>query len=67
MTFQWKIFLAALGLAFILESLPYFMAPEGVKRLVRSLLELSPSALRFFGLAGILAGLALVALSRILG
>jgi len=67
MTFQWEIFLAALGLALILESLPYFLGPEAVKKLVSKVLELQPSVLRLFGLAGIIAGLTLVALSRALG
>jgi uncharacterized protein YjeT (DUF2065 family) len=67
MTFQWEIFIAALGLALILEGLPYFLGPEAVKKLVSKMLELSPSSLRFFGLTFIIAGLALVALSRLLG
>jgi len=67
MVFQWKIFIAALGLALILEGLPYFLGPEAVRKLVSRLLDLPPSTLRFFGLAGILAGLALVALSKVLG
>ena len=67
MTFQWNIFIAALGLALILESLPYFLGPEAVKKFVAKILELPPSTLRFFGLGGIIAGLSLVALSRLLG
>ena len=67
MTFQWNIFIAALGLALILEGLPYFLGPEAVKKLVSKVLELPPAYLRFFGLAAIIAGLALVALSRALG
>lgn len=67
MHFQWNIFIAALGLALILEGLPYFLGPDAVKKLVGKVLDLPPSVLRFFGLAGIITGLALVALSRILG
>lgn len=67
MRFQWNIFVAALGLALILEGLPYFLGPEAVKKLVGKVIDLPTSALRFFGLAGIITGLALVALSRILG
>jgi uncharacterized protein YjeT (DUF2065 family) len=67
MHFQWKIFITALGLALILEGLPYFLGPEAVKKLVGKLIELPPATLRFFGLAGIIAGLALVALSRMIG
>ncbi len=67
MRFQWNIFIAALGLALILEGLPYFLGPEAVKKFVGKVLELQPSTLRFFGLTGIIAGLTLVALSRFLG
>jgi len=67
MTFQWKIFIAALGLALIMEGLPYFLGPEAVKSLVRKVLELPPAYLRAFGLTAIIAGLALVGLSRALG
>jgi uncharacterized protein YjeT (DUF2065 family) len=67
MHFQWKIFITALGLALILEGLPYFLGPEAVKKLVGKLIELPPATLGFFGLAGIIAGLALVALSRMIG
>lgn len=66
MRFQWNIFIAALGLAFILEGLPYFLGPEAVKKLVARIVELPTSYLRGFGLAAIIAGLALVALSRLL-
>ena len=67
MKFQADIFIAALGLALILEGLPYFIGPEAVRKLVEKLQDLPPSTLRFFGLAGIITGLALVALSRFLG
>jgi hypothetical protein len=67
MKFQWDLFIAALGLALIIESMPYFLGPDAVKKLVSRVLELPPSSLRFFGLAGIIAGLALVAFSRLLG
>jgi uncharacterized protein YjeT (DUF2065 family) len=67
MNFQWNIFIAALGLALILEGLPYFLGPDAVKKFVRKVLELPPSTLRLFGLTGIIAGLTLVALSRLLG
>lgn len=66
MRFQWNIFLAALGLALILEGLPYFLGPEAVKRFVSRVIDLPPSTLRFFGLAGVIAGFVLVTLSRFL-
>jgi len=63
--FQLDIFLAALGLAFVLESLPYFLAPDGVKRILETVRETNPSVLRFIGLFGIITGLVLVAISRL--
>ena len=67
MTFQWNIFVAALGLALIFEGLPYFLGPDAVKKLVSRMIELPPTTLRIFGFFGIVAGLSLVALSRLLG
>jgi len=66
MKFQINIFLAAVGLAFIFESLPYFLAPDAVKKLMVRVIGTSPSSLRLVGLVGIAAGLALVAFSRFL-
>ena len=67
MKFQFNIFLAALGLALIIESFPYFLAPGAVKRMLVRMLEVQPSSLRLFGFAGMVAGLVLVALARFLG
>jgi len=67
MKFQADIFIAALGLAMILEGLPYFAVPEAVKKVVGKVLEQPSSILRLFGLVIIAAGLGLVALSRLLG
>jgi uncharacterized protein YjeT (DUF2065 family) len=67
MHFQWKIFIAALGLALILEGTPWFLSPEAAKRYVSMLLGFRSASLRVLGLTLLLAGLALVALSRVLG
>jgi uncharacterized protein YjeT (DUF2065 family) len=67
MKFQVNLFIAALGLAFIFESLPYFLAPDAVKRLVVRVLGIEPSSLRLAGFVGIVAGLLLVAFSRFIG
>jgi uncharacterized protein YjeT (DUF2065 family) len=60
MTFDWKLFLAALGLAFILEGLPYFLFAEKMPSMLRMLSERPPGALRFLGFSAILAGLTLL-------
>jgi uncharacterized protein YjeT (DUF2065 family) len=67
MKFQFNIFIAALGLAFVLEGLPYFLSPGTVKRMLLRMLEVKTSILRLLGLASIIAGLALVALARFIG
>jgi uncharacterized protein YjeT (DUF2065 family) len=67
MKFQFNIFLAALGLAFILEGLPYFLAPGAVKRMLVRMLNVQPSSLRLVGLGSMAAGLILVALARFFG
>jgi uncharacterized protein YjeT (DUF2065 family) len=67
MNFQFNIFLAALGLAFILEGFPYFLAPGAVKRMLVRMQDVQPSTLRLFGLVSMAAGLILVALARFLG
>lgn len=64
--FQWHLFLTALGLALVLESLPYFLSPETVKKLGAILPQIPSSNLRIYGLLGMAAGVALVALSRLL-
>jgi len=59
-----KLFLSALGLAMILEGIPYFLSPDKVKELAQLLPGLPNSALRFFGLGIMMAGLALLFVSH---
>ncbi|HDL53374.1 MAG TPA: DUF2065 domain-containing protein [Proteobacteria bacterium] len=66
MKFQWDIFLAALGLAMIIEGLPYFMAPHATKRTLGRIGEMPGKVLRGIGLVSIAGGLAFVAVSRLL-
>jgi uncharacterized protein YjeT (DUF2065 family) len=67
MDFNWSLFLTALGLALIIEGMPYFLGPEAVKRMVIKMLGMPARVLRGMGLACIGAGLLLIALSRYLG
>lgn len=67
MKFDLEVFLAALGLAMVLEGLPYFISPSFIKTAARRLLDFNPLALRLMGLAIVAAGLAVVALARSLG
>jgi uncharacterized protein len=67
MHIDWKIFLTALGLAFILEGLPYFLAAEKMPSVLRALSERKPGELRTLGLTAILAGLLLIFVLRATG
>ncbi len=55
----WTIFLTALGLAMVLEGLPYFVAPGSARATLARMMAWSDSGLRAAGLLMIAAGLAL--------
>jgi len=55
---DWKLLWMALGLALILEGLPYFLFPD------RGVDELGPTALRLMGLLGLIAGVTLLVFGR---
>jgi uncharacterized protein YjeT (DUF2065 family) len=57
-------FLSVLGLALVLEGLPYLAFPSQVKDVVRRLPEFSDAALRGVGLAAIAVGMTLLFLVR---
>jgi len=59
-----KLFLCALGLAFIMEGLPYFAFPEKMKGLLSRIQDVSAATLRAFGIAAVLTGLILVYMGR---
>lgn len=61
---DWRLFLTALGLAFVLEGLPYFLLAERLPDYLRRLAQGGPGLLRALGLAAMLAGLTLVFLGR---
>ncbi|SMP43907.1 hypothetical protein SAMN06295888_102237 [Desulfonatronum zhilinae] len=64
MTFDMQLLLAALGLALIMEGIPYFLWSEKMPEYLRFLSERPPSTLRKMGLAAIIAGLFFLALAR---
>jgi len=64
MQFDWRMFLMALGLAFVLEGIPYFMFAEKMPGVLRLLSERDPKDLRRLGGMAILAGLLVVFLVR---
>ena len=59
-----SLLLTALGLALVLEGLPYFLFAEKMPRVLSMLLEQPPSGLRKLGAGALVIGLALVYLGR---
>lgn len=55
-----KYFIAALGLALIIEGVPYFLFPAGIKQVLATMQELPEHILRVFGLTIMLIGLAIL-------
>ena len=62
MEINWKLLLMALGLAFVLEGLPYFLFAERIGPVLNVLSRQPPSALRRLGGTAIGAGLLLLVL-----
>lgn len=55
-----KYFLTALGLALILEGMPYFMAPGSIKKTLEIIKDQPEKFLRLFGLLAMLSGVVLL-------
>lgn len=60
MEFDSRFFFSALGLAFILEALPYLLFPERMLEVLRSMGEGDAARLRRMGLTALGAGLAVL-------
>ncbi len=67
MHFDAGTFLCALGLAFIIEGIPYFLFAERMRDMLTSLAASPPLVLRLMGLCGMGLGLLVVWLSRGMG
>ncbi len=52
--------MCALGLVLVIEGLPYFAFPAGIKSMLARIHETPDSTLRIVGLVSIVAGLVLV-------
>ncbi len=59
-----ELFLSALGLAMILEGIPYFAFPNQIKELAKRLPGFSNGVIRTFGIIIITLGLTVIFLSR---
>jgi len=57
-------FLCVMGMVMIVEGLPYFAFPDGMKDWIRKILELPDMVLRRFGLVLMGIGLFLVYMGR---
>ena len=57
MEFNGTLFFSALGLAFILEAVPYILFPERMQQALTAAFERGPSALRRMGLFALGLGL----------
>ncbi|NPA24445.1 MAG: DUF2065 domain-containing protein [Deltaproteobacteria bacterium] len=55
-----KYFLTALGLAMIIEGMPYFLAPKAIKKTLETIRQQPESFLRIFGLTVMLVGVGLL-------
>ena len=64
---DWQLLLMALGLALIIEGLPYFLHPEGALRTLRKLEQMDPVMVRLLGLAALISGMLVLLLGRYFG
>ena len=61
-----KLFLSALALLLILEGIPYFAAPESVRRVLAHFVTRPAGSLRAFGFSMIAIGVTLLGIVRAL-
>ena len=66
MPVDWNLLFTALGLAFVIEGIPYLLFADKLPPLLRSLAESPTMLLRVFGVSAILLGLAVIAACRLL-
>ncbi|WP_085101269.1 DUF2065 domain-containing protein [Desulfovibrio gilichinskyi] len=64
MNIDWSFLLSALGLAFILEGIPYFLFSERMPRILISIIERGPRQLRILGLIAMIFGLLLISFGQ---
>jgi len=62
-----KLFIALLGLIFVLEGLPYAAFPEAMQRWLSQLTQLHPRQLRSIGLVSMAFGFAVLLFARHFG
>ncbi len=52
-----KLFLLLIGMVFVIEGLPYVIAPEAMRGWLAKLSQMSPVELRVFGCVALVTGL----------
>lgn len=55
-----EFFLTVIGVVMVVEGVPWFLSPQGVKKMLIQLLPLPERTMRSMGLVLMLAGLAMV-------
>jgi len=64
MDINWKLFVTALGLAFVMEGLPYALFADKLPDMLQQIARRGAGALRYMGLTAIATGVLLVWLAR---
>ncbi len=59
-----KYLLVAVGLMLVIEGIPYFCFPEGMKKAASMIREIDSRNLRVFGIIAMIAGLLLIYYGR---
>lgn len=59
-TFGLKYFLSVLALVFIIEGIPYFIAPSGIKKWLEIIREMPDTAIRGIGFLFMMTGLVIL-------
>ncbi len=57
---MWQQFLVGLALVFVIEGILYFINPEGMKNMMKAMLEMDERTLRISGFVSMMMGLALL-------
>lgn len=60
MEFNWSLLLTALGLAFVIEGVPYFLFAEKMPRFLELVSRQSPGTIRSMALFAMIAGAGLI-------
>ena len=57
---MWQQFLIGLALVFVIEGILYFLNPQGMKNMMKAMLEMDERTLRISGFVSMMVGLALL-------